>query len=112
MFRYIEGDSTEQRLEMVGRMLRWRIIAPTAPDTLWAYPMKTEDPFVLKATPDYVVIGNQKEFAMDVVEAEGGRKCTIILVPKFVERGEVVVVDMEKENVEIMSFGAGMEVDV
>lgn len=91
-------------------MLRWRIIAPTAPDTLWAYPMKEEDPFVLQATPDFVVVGNQKEFAVDTVEAEDGRRCTVVLVPRFVEAGEVVVVDLEKEGVEVVRFGAGGEV--
>ena len=36
VFKYVEGDS---RLDMMERLLRWRLIAPTAPDTLCEFPL-------------------------------------------------------------------------
>jgi hypothetical protein len=51
--------------------LRWRHLAPTAPDTLTCYPFTTDDPFVLTECPHVYVAGNQPEFATRV--ATGGR---------------------------------------
>ncbi|CAE6516153.1 unnamed protein product [Rhizoctonia solani] len=48
----------DDRMSMVRNTLKWRHIAPTAPDTLWSYPFDGKDPFVLDKTPDvYVVCG-------------------------------------------------------
>jgi DNA polymerase delta subunit 2 len=46
--------------------LRWRHLAPTAPDTLTCYPFADDDPFVLEACPHVYVAGNQPEFATRV----------------------------------------------
>lgn len=95
---------------MCERMLRWRIVAPTAPDTLWAYPMRERDPFVIEETPDWFIVGNQQEFGVRTVKTgDGERKCTIVLVPRFEVSGEVVVLDLEKGEVEGMIFGAKVE---
>ena len=39
-------------------MLRWRLVAPTAPDTLWCYPFQDGDQFVLKECPHVFLVGN------------------------------------------------------
>lgn len=50
--------------------LRWRHLAPTAPDTLSCYPFASDDPFVLQECPHAYVVGNQPEFATRLLEGE------------------------------------------
>jgi DNA polymerase delta subunit 2 len=52
--------------------LRWRHLAPTAPDTLTCYPFVSSDPFVLEECPHAYVVGNQPEFATRLVTGAGG----------------------------------------
>ncbi|KAG8962517.1 hypothetical protein FRC03_004155 [Tulasnella sp. 419] len=63
--KYVEH---EDRLALARSTLLWRHVAPTAPDTLWCYPFIQSDPFILTRSPHIYVIGNQPEFATDVVE--------------------------------------------
>ena len=81
IYHYIEG---EDRLSMAERCLDWRVVAPTAPDTLWCYPFVDRDPFVITETPQVLVVGNQPEFATRLVE-RGGEKCRVVLVRVKVE---------------------------
>jgi len=86
LFKYVEGCD---RLTMVKNTLRWRHMAPTAPDTLcepydWGskdlrnslspylgcYPFLNRDPFMLEKTPHIYVLGNQPEFATDLLISE------------------------------------------
>lgn len=99
----MDGDD---RLGMAERCLRWRIIAPTAPDTLWCYPFVDRDPFVIKETPQVLVIGNQPRFETRVVEGEGGVRCRIVMVPRFDVTGEIVLLDVETKEVEVVRFKA------
>ncbi|KAG8901171.1 hypothetical protein FRB99_005504 [Tulasnella sp. 403] len=64
MFKYVEGPT---RMEMAKNTLQWRHMAPTAPDTLWCYPYLNQDPFILTRCPHIYVVGNQPEFATDIV---------------------------------------------
>jgi DNA polymerase delta subunit 2 len=67
VYKYVEGDN---RLTMCERLLRWRNIAPTAPDTLWTYPFQDGDPFVLERDmcPHVFVIGNQPKYETTLIE--------------------------------------------
>ncbi|CAE6434858.1 unnamed protein product [Rhizoctonia solani] len=56
----------DDRMSMVRNTLKWRHIAPTAPDTLWSYPFDGQDPFVLDKTPDVYVVGNQPAFGTEM----------------------------------------------
>ncbi|KAG8733967.1 His Kinase A domain containing protein [Ceratobasidium sp. 423] len=56
----------DDRMSMVRNTLKWRHIAPTAPDTLWSYPFDGKDPFVLDKTPDVYVVGNQPMFGTEM----------------------------------------------
>ena len=55
------------RIEIAASTLTWRHQAPTAPDTLWCYPYFTADPFIIPATPDLYVVGNQPSFETKIV---------------------------------------------
>ncbi|KZT11491.1 uncharacterized protein LAESUDRAFT_755134 [Laetiporus sulphureus 93-53] len=70
MFRYVATPPVT-RLSLAASSLRWRHLAPTAPDTLWCHPYFTTDPFVITETPDVYVVGNQPRFATRVVEERG-----------------------------------------
>lgn len=101
--KYVDNVST---LSLLEHTLRWRLVAPTAPDTLWCYPYQDDDPFVLAdgECPHVYFVGNQKEFATSVVEGMQGQRVRCLSVPRFSETGEVVVVDLETLGVELVKF--------
>ena len=84
--------------------LRWSHMAPTAPDTLWCYPFKAADAFVIRAAPDVYVIGNQAAFATTTFQASPTHQVRVILVPTFARTHQVVVLDTETLEPHIMSF--------
>ncbi|QRV75077.1 DNA polymerase alpha/epsilon subunit B [Ceratobasidium sp. AG-Ba] len=96
---YLHTVETD-RMNMVRNTLKWRHIAPTAPDTLWSYPYTKEDPFVLDRTPDIYVIGNQPAFATEMVGPT-----RVVLLPEFAARALVVLVDSATLGVETVEFG-------
>lgn len=93
-------------LELMEHTLRWQLLAPTAPDTLWCYPYQNEEPFVLQDgwCPHVYFVGNQERFGTSVVEGPEGQKVRCIAVPKFAETGEIVVVDLTTLEVEVVRF--------
>ncbi|KAK6436339.1 DNA polymerase delta small subunit Cdc1 [Oleoguttula sp. CCFEE 5521] len=101
IYKYVTG---EERLEMMEAMLRWRLVAPTAPDTLWCYPFPDGDAFVLRECPHVFFVGNQPKFESTVVEGPLGQQCRIVAVPSFRDTGEVVVLDLETLEPEIVKF--------
>jgi DNA polymerase delta subunit 2 len=104
VYRYVDG---ENRLEMMEAMLRWRLTAPTAPDTLWCYPFQDEDRFVMTECPHVYFVGNQPKFETNIIEGPDGQKVRLIAVPGFQETGQIIVMDLEDllpEVVQIQTF--------
>ena len=89
------------RLDMAIRTLEWSHVAPTAPDTLWCYPFKSTDPFVIKDRPDLLFVGNQPAFATAAYE-----QTRVVLVPKFAETRQVVLVNLRNMEAELVQVGA------
>ncbi|THH14322.1 hypothetical protein EW146_g5992 [Bondarzewia mesenterica] len=109
MFKYLPSPPMT-RLKLAESTLRWRHMAPTAPDTLWCHPYFTTDPFVLTQTPDIYVIGCQPRFSTRLVK-QGSKQCRIVLVPKFAETGVLVLVGLKMLDVRIVKFSVeGMSV--
>ncbi|CAM9590090.1 unnamed protein product [Ascophyllum nodosum] len=81
-----------QRLEQT---LRWRHMAPTAPETLGCYPFVTEDPFIIEECPDVYFAGSQPEFATSLVEGSEGQKARMVCLPTFASSGEAALLDLE-----------------
>ncbi|KAI5777676.1 DNA polymerase delta subunit 2 [Geopyxis carbonaria] len=104
---------TPSRLDMCELMLRWRIVAPTAPDTLWSYPFQDRDPFVIAdgACPHVFIVGNQPQFETKIVEGDDGQRVRVVLVPKFDVTRQIVLLDLETLEVEVVEFG-GEEGDI
>jgi len=91
--------------------LKWRHIAPTAPDTLWCHPFRERDPFVLNETPDIYIIGGMSEFATALVSSERdsrrkkSRQCRMVLIPSFAETGTLILINMRTLDVRRVNFG-------
>ncbi|KAI0078170.1 hypothetical protein K474DRAFT_1706721 [Panus rudis PR-1116 ss-1] len=106
MFKYL-ATPPHTRLSIASSTLRWRHIAPTAPDTLWCHPYFTSDPFIMTETPHIYIVGNQPAFGTRLMtenDQEGGKKCRIILVPSFRQTGTVVLVNLRTLDVKTVSF--------
>ncbi|KAJ8699719.1 DNA polymerase delta small subunit Cdc1, variant 2 [Pleurotus ostreatus] len=110
LFKYLESPP-HTRLSILESTLKWRHMAPTAPDTLWCHPYFSADPFIIQETPDIYVVGCQKRFGTRLVSEDddddaGSRKCRIIMVPNFSETGILVLVDMKTLAVKTIKFMA------
>ncbi|KAK3685948.1 DNA polymerase alpha/epsilon subunit B-domain-containing protein [Podospora appendiculata] len=96
VFKYVDSDD---RLGMMEAMCRWRCSAPTAPDTLWAYPFQDDEPFVMKECPHLYFVGCQPEFGTKVIQGPDGQMVRLIAVPSFSATRELVLVDSETLDV-------------
>lgn len=101
VYRYVHG---EERLEMMEAMLRWRLTAPTAPDTLWCFPFQDGDRFVIRECPHVYFIGNQPKFETSIIEGPQGQQVRLIALPSFRTTGEIVVMDLETLTPEVVKI--------
>ncbi|KAG6909452.1 hypothetical protein DXG01_000437 [Tephrocybe rancida] len=121
MFKYLPSPPNTL-LSILESTLKWRHMAPTAPDTLWCHPYFGGDPFIIKETPDLYLVGNQRRFATKIVvdqdqNREGTKtRCRVVLVPEFSKTGVLVLINMRTLDVKTVTFavqgmtGAGEEV--
>jgi DNA polymerase delta subunit 2 len=119
MFKYLPTPP-HTRLSILESTLRWRHMAPTAPDTLWCHPYFDGDPFIINHTPDFYIVGNQKRFATKlVVEEKDGKpktRCRIVMIPEFSRTGVLVLINPRTLEVKTVTFavegmsGGGEEV--
>ena len=81
------------RLACLESLLRWGHLAPTAPDTLPAYPFKDRDPFVLQGPPHVLFAGGAGGFETGLATL-GGREVRLVSVPEFASTGIIVLVNL------------------
>lgn len=112
MFKYLPTPPAT-RLSIAESTLRWRHIAPTAPDTLWCHPYFTTDPFVIQQTPDIYIVGCQPKFQTSLISERGipglkweeaDKRCRIVLVPRFSKTGLLVLVNLRTLDVQTVQF--------
>ncbi|KAG0349292.1 hypothetical protein BG004_008030 [Podila humilis] len=101
IYKYVKS---EDRLEMAIKTLSWRHMAPTAPDTLWCYPFKDRDPFILTRTPHIYYIGNQDKFASELVVGEKGQRTRVVTLPSFASTGTIALVNLRTLDCHSVSF--------
>ncbi|EGG08295.1 uncharacterized protein MELLADRAFT_35023 [Melampsora larici-populina 98AG31] len=89
VYRYV---THEDRLKLAIQMLEWNHISPTSPDTLWCYPFKDHDPFILEELPKVFFIGNQPKFETELVTFPSDDQTKMILVPRFSKTGIIVLI--------------------
>ncbi|RMZ74073.1 dna polymerase delta subunit 2 [Pyrenophora seminiperda CCB06] len=103
LLKYFKGVSPVEAMEM---MLRWRCVAPTAPDTLWCYPFQDGDPLMLTECPHIYIAGCQKKFETKTIKGPAGQTVLLVSVPKFRTSGKIVLVDLESWDVEVVQVRA------
>ncbi|KAI6038987.1 DNA polymerase alpha/epsilon subunit B-domain-containing protein [Pisolithus marmoratus] len=108
MYQYLPSPPSTH-LWIACSTLKWRHLAPTAPDTLWCHPFRERDPFVLGETPDLYIVGCMPEFGTQLVGAESmdgkrSRSCRVVLVPNFSETGCLVLVNLRTLAVRCVNF--------
>ncbi|KAG6869024.1 hypothetical protein C0993_005683 [Termitomyces sp. T159_Od127] len=109
MFKYLPSPPNT-RLSVLESTLKWRHMAPTAPDTLWCHPYFGVDPFIITETPDLYIVGNQKRFATKIVVDQGQNdegskaRCRIVLVPEFSKTGVLVLINLRSLDVKTVTF--------
>lgn len=106
LLKYLPDDaqSPDTALDMATATLAWSHMAPSAPDTLWCYPFKAADAFVIRAAPDLYVIGNQAAFRTAVVPVSPEHSVRVVLVPSFARTQQVVLLDSATLEPRVLSF--------
>lgn len=107
--KYMSSDPSasppSRELEPLENTLKWRVMCPTAPDTLGAHPEVTEDVFLIDKSPHVYFTGNQRRFATKLVE-EDGSTVRIVSIPRFFESHTIVLCDLSTLKCEAVTFGA------
>ncbi|KAG1843556.1 DNA polymerase alpha/epsilon subunit B-domain-containing protein [Suillus subalutaceus] len=103
MYKYLPTPPSSL-VSIAASTLRWRHVAPTAPDTLWCHPYRDRDPFILWETPDIYLVGGMPQFGTELVGSEdgsgrAGRYCRIVLT------GVLVLVNLRTLEVQRVDFG-------
>lgn len=127
IYKYVK---TTDRLAMACETLQWRHMAPTAPDTLCTpirptyghftfintllrtlgcYPYFKNDPFIITRTPHLYFIGNQPRFESTLLTHKDGQKTRVVLIPRFSETGQVILVNPRNLDIKVLSIGTGWE---
>ena len=113
MLKYLPNPPNT-RLSLLESTLRWRHMAPTAPDTLWCHPYLKEDPFLITETPDIYIVGGQKKFGTRMIsdpqeagsklKGQSSTRCRIIMVPSFARTGILVLINLRTLDVKCVKF--------
>ncbi|ESW34328.1 hypothetical protein PHAVU_001G143200 [Phaseolus vulgaris] len=98
-------SDAKDKLEFMERTLRWRHLAPTAPNTLGCFPYTERDPFFIESCPHVYFVGNQDKFETRIVKGSEGQLVRLICVPKFSETGIAVMLNLRDLECHALSFG-------
>lgn len=98
-------SEAKDKLEFMERTLRWRHLAPTAPNTLGCYPFTDRDPFLIESCPHVYFVGNQDKYETRLIKGSEGQVVRLICIPKFCETGVAVVLNMRNLECHALSFG-------
>ncbi|CAK9803682.1 DNA polymerase delta subunit 2 [Anthophora plagiata] len=91
-------------LTWLERTLLWRHYAPTAPDTVPAYPSSNIDPFVITECPDIYFAGNMDKYDTKLLTADEEQVIRLICIPKFSETQTGVLVNLQDLKTWPISF--------
>ena len=99
--KYSEANSS---IEFMERTLRWRHLAPTAPNTLGCYPFTDKDPFYVETCPHVYFVGNQDKFETRLIKGSEGQMVRLICIPRFADTGVAVVLNIRNLECHTLSF--------
>ncbi|KAF9009363.1 DNA polymerase alpha/epsilon subunit B-domain-containing protein [Cyathus striatus] len=108
MFKYLVTPPST-RLSILESTLKWRHMAPTAPDTLWCHPYFVADPFIISETPHLYIVGGQDSFGTKMVTTPSNAtspeiKCRLVMIPSFSNTGILVLVNFRTLSVRCVKF--------
>ncbi|OMO62998.1 DNA polymerase alpha/epsilon, subunit B [Corchorus capsularis] len=98
-------SEAKDKLEFLERTLRWRHLAPTAPNTLGCYPFTDRDPFLIDSCPHVYFVGNQEKYETRLLKGSEGQLVRLICIPRFSETGVAVVLNMRNLECHALTFG-------
>ncbi|XP_022158343.1 DNA polymerase delta small subunit [Momordica charantia] len=98
-------SEAKDKLEFMERTLRWRHLAPTAPNTLGCYPFTDRDPFLIESCPHVYFVGNQDKFDTRLIKGPEGQMVRLISIPRFCEKGTAVMLNLRNLECHTLSFG-------
>ncbi|KAJ4979957.1 hypothetical protein NE237_010737 [Protea cynaroides] len=104
--KYSEAKSN---LDFMERTLRWRHIAPTAPNTLGCYPFTDRDPFFIENCPHIYFVGNQRKYETCLFRGLEGQLVRLIAIPKFCETGVAIALNMRNLECHALSFSTKLD---
>jgi DNA polymerase delta subunit 2 len=90
LYKYSDA---KDKLEFVERTLRWRHLAPTAPNSLGCYPYTDKDPFLVESCPHVYFVGNQDKYETQLLQGLEKQKVRLICIPRFCDSGVAVMVN-------------------
>lgn len=98
----------EECLDFMERTLKWRHIAPTAPDTLGCYPYTDRDPFIIDTCPHVYFCGNQDSFGSRLLRGLEGQQVRLICIPHFYDTGVAVLVNLRDLDCHVLSLSTAL----
>ncbi|XVE96105.1 hypothetical protein REPUB_Repub02eG0192500 [Reevesia pubescens] len=98
-------SEAKDKLDFLERTLRWRHLAPTAPNTLGCYPFTDRDPFLIDSCPHVYFVGNQEKYETRLLKGLEGQVVRLICIPRFCETGVAVVLNMRNLECHALTFG-------
>lgn len=98
MAQYVPEDRKD--LDLMGLTLKYRHLAPNAPDGLQCIPMQNTDPFILKNLPNVYVAGCMRSFDTQVSN-DGVR---IVSLPKFCNSKSFVLMNRFSLETQLVSM--------
>lgn len=101
-------SEAKDKLDFMERTLRWRHLAPTAPNTLGCYPYTDRDPFFIESCPHVYFVGNQDKYDTRVIKGSEGQLVRLVCVPKFSETGVAVMLNLRDLECHALSFGTSI----
>ena len=99
--RYSDLDD---RVNMLEKVLQWRHLIPTSPDTLATYPYYDNDPFIVEEAPHVLFAGGQPRFGTSLVSGSDGQKVRVISIPDFSKIPALILLNMRTLEVEPIHF--------
>uniref|UniRef100_A0A0D9VP17 DNA polymerase delta small subunit n=1 Tax=Leersia perrieri TaxID=77586 RepID=A0A0D9VP17_9ORYZ len=88
LYKYSDA---KDKLEFSERTLRWRHLAPTAPNSLGCYPYTDKDPFLIESCPHIYFIGNQDKYETRLLQGAEKQNVRLICIPRFCDTGVAVM---------------------
>ncbi|KAK9156622.1 hypothetical protein Scep_003196 [Stephania cephalantha] len=102
-------SDAKDKLEFMERQLRWRHIAPTAPNTLECYPFTDRDPFFMESCPHVYFVGNQNKYESRLLKGSEGQIVRLICIPKFCKTGVAVALNLRNLECHTLSFSINLD---